>query len=74
MNFKPIEPEIASKFAKGEWTGWGFTDSYAVHCPKCGALSGYYCSTPKGRTAPEPHWQRGKVLNDSGYTANRIQL
>jgi hypothetical protein len=55
------------------WTGWENTDATAaMNCPKCGAEAGKGCRTPKGRktSGGVPHWERGKVLAETGYTAN----
>lgn len=49
----------------GKLTGWMFTDAVAqVGCPKCGAVAGQSCCTPKGRKADPPHQERCKALTD----------
>lgn len=56
------------------WTGWGFTDAVAaMNCPRCGAKAGEQCRRPKGRRAWPPHTERTLALNETGYSANRIE-
>ena len=57
------------------------TDPFSVTCPHCGAKPGDKCTTPSGKTTPEPHMTRqteadkpivtktGKVLTDADIEA-----
>lgn len=47
------------------WNRWGFAIATVNHeCPKCGAPKEYYCISPKGRKAKEPHTERYCLLTN----------
>jgi hypothetical protein len=46
-------------------SGWMYTDATNfVDCPKCRALAGVSCRTPKGRKSLEPHYERIKAVEE----------
>jgi len=56
---------------------WMFTATTAkVKCPKCGSDPGFYCETPKGRQASEPHTARCQAyrnLPDFDITKHEVK-
>lgn len=63
---KTHEYKKANKMnADQEISKWAFTQATReMDCPKCGALAGNHCVTPKGRDTNTPHGQRCKAYRD----------
>jgi hypothetical protein len=49
-----------SKEDAAKWR-FGYANLY-ITCPKCNALPGFTCESPKGRAANSPHTERLKTV------------